>query len=101
MVFGDVVTRLAAGGSSAIFIDDSGLPAKPHAPEPLDAERKTWAAVFVRGDRLPNLFDYLRDALDDLHSRFGLSEFHACDIYNVKASLRSESLSDRLDLLRA
>ncbi len=97
----DILVRLAGGGGSAIFIDDSGLPPKSHAPTPLDAERKTWAAVLVPQDRIRFVFAALRRLTATLKRQFGLDEFHAVNVYSGKSSLRGVDIALRMGIFEA
>lgn len=89
---------LADGGAFGIFVDDTGSPGLQDTPPNFHPERKTWVAVVVSPDIIPEVLDQFPRVLQGLHELIGADEFHFTDIYQGRRQFKGINLQVRLAL---
>jgi hypothetical protein len=94
----DFLDELGEGRSWGVFVDDTGSPGLPSTPANIHPKRKTWVAVVVRPDIMPEVLDQLSRAIDELQRTTGASEFHFADIYAGRREFKHVHLQVRLAL---
>ncbi len=94
----DFIDELAVGRTYGIFVDDTGSPGLQNTPSNLHPKRKSWVAVVVRPDLMPEILDQFPHALDGLDELVGADEFHFADIYAGRRHFRGVDLNLRLAL---
>lgn len=77
----DFVDEQRKGLVHGVFIDDTGSPGLQDTPTNLHPKRKSWVAVIVPRPAVAETWDQLPNAVDELKSLTGATEFHFADIY--------------------
>ncbi len=96
--FQDYIDELALGRTYGVFVDDTGSPGLANTPSNLHPERKTWVAVIVPPDVMPEVLDCLPQAVQELGKLVGADEFHFADIYAARGQFKGVDLQIRLAL---
>lgn len=96
--FQDFLGELYRGECYGIFIDDSGSPGLQDTPPNLHPQRKSWVAVVISHDLMPEVLRQFPKALYDLRRMTGATEFHFCDIYAGRGPFKTIDLRIRLAL---
>ena len=92
----DHLDELAQGAAYGVFIDDTGSPGLADTPPNLHPERKTWVAVIVPPDVMPEILYQLKGVIQELKQQFDTDEFHFADIYNGRRHFKGIDLQKRL-----
>jgi len=90
--------ELAKGRSYGIFVDDSGSPGLQSTPANIHPKRKTWVAVVVPPEVMPEVLEQIPGALDELRRSTGGTEFHFGDVYAGRGAFRDVDLQLRLGI---
>ena len=85
-----------AGKYTGVFIDDSGLPGLYTGTGFITSDRKTWVAVIVPPNLMPEIYSGLTHSLSSLHEQTGAVEFHFADIYAGRKEFKGVDLNYRL-----
>jgi len=96
----DYLDELALGRAYGIFVDDTGSPGLENTPPNLHPERKSWVAVAVPPDVMPEVLDQFPRALDGLQELVGADEFHFTDICAGRRRFKGVDLQVRLALFQ-
>jgi hypothetical protein len=94
----DYLDELALGSTYGIFVDDTGSPGLANTPSNLHPDRKTWVAVVVPPNIMPEILDQLPHALQGLQELVGADEFHFADICAGRRQFKDVDLDVRLAL---
>lgn len=92
------LSELAAGSTHGIFVDDTGSPGIKNAPPNFHPERKSWVAVVVLSELMPEILEQFPRAVQTLHELVGADEFHFTDIYSGTRQFKGVDLQVRLAL---
>lgn len=95
----NIADELRSGRHYGVFIDDTGSPGLN--TKGLHSERKSWVAVLISPDQMPEVMDQLPKSLTVL-SELGLKkpEFHFTDIWAGKGEFGSLNLQQRLGIFK-
>ncbi len=96
----DYLDELALGRAYGIFVDETGSPGLENTPPNLHPERKSWVAVVVSPEVMPEVLDQLPPALDELQELVGADEFHFTDIWSGRHQFKDVDLQVRLALFQ-
>lgn len=92
----DYLNELARGKCYGIFVDDSGSPGLQDTPPNLHSQRKSWVAVVVSPNLMPEVLEQFPQALCELQRITGATEFHFGDIYAGRGLFKNVDLQIRL-----
>ncbi len=92
----DFVDEQRSGRIHGVFVDDTGSPGLHETPAHLHPKRKSWVAVIVPRCDIAEIWQQFPQAIDELESLTGASEFHFTDIYNKRRAFKDVPLQVRL-----
>lgn len=93
----DFLDDLSLGKKYGVFIDDTGSPGQK-TPN-LHPERKSWVAVIVSPDQMPEVLKEFPGAIQELYNVIGAKEFHFSDLYSGKGEFKGVNLQARLGII--
>jgi hypothetical protein len=82
----------------AVVIDDTGSPGDKNTPPTLHPFRKSWVSVVLTPEQAAEVSQQLPQALEDLRTYTGASEFHFTDIYSGRRAFANVPEETRLNL---
>src|SRR5262249_31319858 len=96
----DYIDELVRGERYGIFIDDSGSPGLRDTPPNLHPQRKSWVAVVVSPDLMPEVLEQFPRALNELYRGCGATEFHFVEILGGRGPFEIVDLPIRLAIFK-
>ena len=95
----DYLNELAAGQTYGIFVDDTGSPGLKDTPPNCDRKRKSWVAVVVPPEIMPEVCEQFPLALEELKKQTGATEFHFTEIYGGRKQFKDVDFDVRFALI--